>query len=50
MRSCVFRVRDLDQARRYFAERDAPLIPGAAPDSFALSPAANRGMLFEFTA
>jgi catechol 2,3-dioxygenase-like lactoylglutathione lyase family enzyme len=48
MRSCVFRVRDLAQAHRYFTERGAALIRGTAPDSFALSPAANRGLLFEF--
>jgi catechol 2,3-dioxygenase-like lactoylglutathione lyase family enzyme len=48
IRSCVFRVRDIGQARSYFMERGAPLIPGTAPDSIALSPAANRGVLFEF--
>lgn len=48
LRSTVFRTRDLDQARRYFTERGLELIDGTAPDSFALNPAANRGILFEF--
>jgi catechol 2,3-dioxygenase-like lactoylglutathione lyase family enzyme len=48
MRSVVLRTRDLEQARRYFISRGAPLVPGALPDSFALAPRANRGVLFEF--
>jgi hypothetical protein len=48
IRSTVFRVRDLEQARRYFTERGVELIPGTAPESFAVAPRANRGVLFEF--
>jgi hypothetical protein len=50
VRSTVFAVRDLEQARRYFAERRLPLAPGAAPDTFALPAEANRGAIFEFQA
>jgi hypothetical protein len=49
IRSMVFRTRSLDQARRYFTERGVPLVPGSAPDRFAVDPAANRGVLFEFS-
>ena len=49
IRSAVFQVRSLDQARRYFAERDVELIAGTAPESFAVGPRANRGVLFEFS-
>jgi len=49
IRSTLFGVRDLDQARRYFAARGVDLAPGAAPDSFAVPAEANRGVLFEFS-
>jgi hypothetical protein len=49
IRSMVFRVRDLGQARRYFTERGVELVPGASPDTFGVAPAANRGALFEFS-
>lgn len=49
VRSLVFQARDLDQARRYFTERGVPLEPGSAPDSFAVAPSANLGVLFEFS-
>ncbi len=48
IRSTVFSVRDIDQARRYFEEREVPLIEGSMSNSFAVSPAANLGLLFEF--
>jgi hypothetical protein len=49
IRSTVFRTCDLDRARHYFVKRGVPLIPGTAPDSFAVAPAANLGILFEFS-
>jgi len=49
MHSLVFRVRNLEQARGYFTERDVELIAGTAPDRFAIAPAANRGVYFEFS-
>jgi hypothetical protein len=49
VRSLVFRTRDLDQARRYFTQRGVALIAGSAPDSFAVAPEANLGVLFEFS-
>ncbi|HEY3694456.1 VOC family protein [Phenylobacterium sp.] len=48
IRSLVFRTRDIDQARRHFTEHDVELVAGTAPDSFAVAPAANLGVLFEF--
>jgi hypothetical protein len=48
IRSAVFRVRNLEKARRYFTERGVELIAGTAPESFAVAPQANRGVLFEF--
>jgi catechol 2,3-dioxygenase-like lactoylglutathione lyase family enzyme len=47
--SVVFRVRDLDQARRYFAERNVGLVEGTAADRFMVAPAANLGLFFEFS-
>lgn len=49
IRSTMFGVRDIDQARRYFTERGVDLVPGAAPDSFAVPAEANLGMIFEFS-
>jgi hypothetical protein len=49
IRSTVFKVRDIDQARQYFVGRGLQLIPGTAPGSFAIPPAANLGILFEFS-
>ncbi len=48
IRSTVFRVRDLAQAKAYFAARNIELIPGTAPGSIAIPSAANHGVLFEF--
>jgi catechol 2,3-dioxygenase-like lactoylglutathione lyase family enzyme len=50
IRSTVFQVRDLEQARRYFESRGTPLIAGSSPERFAIDPAANLGLLFEFSA
>jgi catechol 2,3-dioxygenase-like lactoylglutathione lyase family enzyme len=47
--SMVFRVRDLDQAKRYFLERNVELVGGTAPDRFLVAPEANRGVFFEFS-
>jgi len=49
IRSTVFAVRDLDQAKRYFAERGVVLHPGDAPGSVAIAPEDNAGLLFEFS-
>ena len=48
VRSLVFGVKDVGQARGYFEGRGVPLIDGTAPGSFALAPEANLGILFEF--
>ena len=49
IRSTVFGVRDLDRARRYFAERGVTLHPGDAPNTVAVAPEDNLGLLFEFS-
>jgi hypothetical protein len=49
IRSAVFAVRDLQQAQSYFGERGIELQRGDAPDTVAIAPEANRGLLFEFT-
>ncbi len=49
MRSTVFAVRDLGQAQSYFADRTITLQPGDAPDTLAIRPEENRGLLFEFS-
>jgi hypothetical protein len=43
-----FAVRDIAQARDYFAVRRVALAPGSAPDSIAVPAWANRGVIFEF--
>jgi catechol 2,3-dioxygenase-like lactoylglutathione lyase family enzyme len=49
IRSTVFGVRDVAQAKRYFNEQGIDLVPGGAPHAFALPPEANLGLLFEFS-
>jgi hypothetical protein len=49
IRSTVFSVRDLEQARSYFAGRGVTLQAGDAPDTLAIRPEDNRGLLFEFS-
>jgi catechol 2,3-dioxygenase-like lactoylglutathione lyase family enzyme len=49
IRSTVFAVGDLDAARRYFAERGVVVHPGDAPDTFAIAPEDNLGLMFEFS-
>jgi catechol 2,3-dioxygenase-like lactoylglutathione lyase family enzyme len=49
IRSTVFAVHDIGRTRRYFAERGTPLHPGDAPDSLAVAPEWNLGLLFEFS-
>jgi catechol 2,3-dioxygenase-like lactoylglutathione lyase family enzyme len=49
IRSTVFAVRDLGQAKSYFAERGVMLHPGDAPDAVAIAPEDNVGLLFEFS-
>jgi catechol 2,3-dioxygenase-like lactoylglutathione lyase family enzyme len=48
IRSTRFRVRSLAQTRRYFGEHGIELVPGSAPDSLAVPPQANLGVIFEF--
>ena len=50
VRSTVFGVRDLGQARRHLEARGVAPAPGAAPDSFAVPAEANRGVIFELQA
>jgi catechol 2,3-dioxygenase-like lactoylglutathione lyase family enzyme len=49
IRSTVFAVRDLDAVRSYFAGRGITLHPGDAPDTLAIAPEDNLGLLFEFS-
>jgi hypothetical protein len=49
IRSAVFGVRDLEQARRHLAGRGIALVPGTAEGSFAVPAEANRGLIFEFS-
>lgn len=48
IRSTVFGVRDLDQARTCLAERGVGLVPGSAPGRLAIPPEQNLGVIFEF--
>lgn len=48
IRSTVFGVRDLDQARAYFAEHEIDLVPGSTPERLAIPAAQNLGVIFEF--
>lgn len=48
IRSTVFGVRDLEQARHYFGQRSVPLIEGTSDPSIAVPAEANRGLIFEF--
>lgn len=49
IRSVVFRVRDLDAAKRHFAQRNVTLLAGTAHDRFLVAPSANHGVFFEFS-
>jgi catechol 2,3-dioxygenase-like lactoylglutathione lyase family enzyme len=50
IRATVFRVRDVEQAKRYFSERGIEIAVSGLPDAFALPAAQNLGVTFEFTA
>jgi hypothetical protein len=49
IRSTVFRVGDIEQAKRYFAERRINLLPGDAPNTWAMPAEHNLGLIFEFS-
>lgn len=49
IRSTLFGVRDLDQARGYFKDRGVEPVPGSATDTFAIPAELNRGAIFEFS-
>lgn len=49
IRSTVFGVRDLDQARRHFSGLGIDLVPGTSPQRWAIPPEQNLGVLFEFS-
>jgi catechol 2,3-dioxygenase-like lactoylglutathione lyase family enzyme len=49
IRSTVFAVRDLQRAQSYFADRGIELQPGDAPETLAIAPEDNCGLLFEFS-
>ena len=48
IRSTVFGVRDVHRARAHFTERGIEVVPGTAPDAFAIPADRNRGVIFEF--
>jgi hypothetical protein len=49
IRSTVFGVRDLDQARRHLSGHGIDLVPGSADGRWAIPPEQNLGVIFEFT-
>ncbi|MGO9059097.1 MAG: VOC family protein [Candidatus Binataceae bacterium] len=49
IRSVIFRTKDIRRAQDYFVERRVAVIPGSAPNRFAVDPKANEGVLFEFS-
>jgi len=49
IRSTLFRVHDVDQAKRCLAERGVDLLPGDAPNSWAVPAEHNLGVIFEFS-
>ena len=49
IRSTVFRVGDIEQAKRYFADRRIKPLPGDAPDTWAVPAEHNQGLIFEFS-
>jgi hypothetical protein len=48
IRSLVLGVADLAKAKAHFVGKGLPIIEGTLPDSFAIAPEANFGLLFEF--
>jgi len=48
IRSTIFGVRDMGQARRHFAGLGVPLVAGTIPGSVAVPAEANLGLTFEF--
>jgi hypothetical protein len=48
IRSLVTGVADLGKAKAHFESKGLPIIEGTLPDSFAIAPEANFGLLFEF--
>lgn len=48
IRSAIFTVRDIDEARRHLEGQGLELVPGFAPDSLAVPASANLGIMFEF--
>jgi hypothetical protein len=49
IRSVVFGVTDVDKARSHLTSHGVELLPGDDEESFAVRPADNLGLLFEFT-
>lgn len=48
IRSTVFQVKDIEVARSYFKTKGVELTSGDAPDTWAIDPEDNCGLLFEF--
>ncbi len=48
IRSTVFGVRNIDEARRHLADCGLACVPGSMPGSIAVSAEANLGVVFEF--
>jgi hypothetical protein len=49
IRSVVLGVRDLEQARSYFADRSLKTRSGDSPETFGIAAEDNRGLIFEFS-
>jgi hypothetical protein len=50
IRSTVFGTRDINQAKKYFAERGVGVVQGAETEAFAIPASTNLGLIFEFSA
>ncbi len=49
IRSTVFQVGNLEQAKSYLVGRGIRILPGDAPNAFSVAPEENQGLLFEFS-
>ena len=48
IRSMIFQVKNIDAVRRYFEDKKVPLVSGDVPNSVAIVPDQNLGVLYQF--